>query len=153
MTHTKKEFPVAALENGTVIDHIPPDQLFKVVSLLRLDAAVSRITIGNNLSSKRMGKKGIIKIADKFFEENEINRISLIAPTVKLNIIHDYKVTEKKTVTLPDELINIVKCANPNCITNNEPMGTRFYVTDKKNVTIKCRYCERVAEKEDIEIL
>ena len=153
MIDIKKEFPVAALENGTVIDHIPSDQLFKVVALLRLDAVTSRVTIGNNLDSKRMGKKGIIKIADKFFEENEINRISLIAPTVKLNIIRNYEVVEKKMVTLPDELTNIVKCANPNCITNNEPMGTRFYITDKKNITIKCRYCERVAEKEDIELL
>ena len=152
MIDANRELPVAALENGTVIDHIPSDQLFKVVSLLRLDLVTSRITIGNNLDSKRMGKKGIIKIADKFFEENEINRISLIAPTVKLNIIRDYKVVEKKTVTLPDEVLNIVKCANPNCITNNEPMKTRFHVTDKKNISIKCCYCERVVEKEDIEI-
>ena len=153
MADVKKELQVAALENGTAIDHIPPEQLFKVVSLLHLDMVSSRITIGNNLYSKRIGKKGIIKIADKFFEECEINRISLIAPTVKLNIIHNYEVVEKKSITLPDNLINIVKCANPKCITNNEPMGTNFHVTDKQRVILKCHYCERVVNKEEIEIL
>lgn len=153
MADIKRELQVAALENGTVIDHIPSDQLFKVVYLLHLDEITSRITIGNNLISNRIGKKGIIKIADKFFEECEINRISLIAPTVKLNIIRDFEVIEKKSVTLPDQLTNIIKCANPNCITNNEPTGTRFHVIDKQKVIVKCHYCERVAEKEDIEIL
>lgn len=100
----KRELQVAALENGTVIDHIPCDQLFKVVSLLQLDKTNSRITIGNNLDSKRIEKKGIIKIADKFFEESEINRISLIAPTVRINIIRNYEVIEKKNVVLPDKI-------------------------------------------------
>ncbi|MDR2475922.1 MAG: aspartate carbamoyltransferase regulatory subunit [Bacteroidales bacterium] len=152
MDEIKKELQVAALENGMVIDHIPPEQLFKVVSLLHLEDVSSRITIGNNLDSKRIGKKGIIKIADKFFEENEINRISLIAPASKLNIIRNYKVIEKKPISLPDNLINIVKCANPKCITNNEPMETNFQVIDKQQVVIKCHYCERVLTKDEIEI-
>lgn len=153
MADIKKELQVAALENGTVIDHIPPEQLFKVVSLLQLDTLSSRLTIGNNLDSQRIGKKGIIKISDKFFEEYEINRISLIAPTVKFNVIRNYEVCEKKDILLPDNLFNIIKCANPKCITNNEPMKTNFHVIDKKNVTIQCHYCERVIAKDDIEIL
>ncbi|GHV07702.1 hypothetical protein FACS1894160_0730 [Bacteroidia bacterium] len=100
-----------------------------------------------------MGKKGILKISDKFFEEEEINRISLIAPSVKLNIIRDYEVVEKKLVQLPDELKGIVKCNNPVCITNNEPMRTYFKVIDKDNVTIKCHYCELKIQKEDIVLL
>jgi aspartate carbamoyltransferase regulatory subunit len=99
-----------------------------------------------------MGKKGIIKIADKFFLEDEINRIALIAPNVVLNVIRDYEVVEKKTVELPDELINLVKCNNPKCITNNEPMATRFDVIDKEKGTIKCHYCERKINKEDIHL-
>ncbi|MCD7972767.1 MAG: aspartate carbamoyltransferase regulatory subunit [Candidatus Azobacteroides sp.] len=153
MNDIKKELQVAALENGTVIDHIPPEQLFKVVSLLHLDNVSSRITIGNNLESQRIEKKGIIKIADKFFEESEIDKISLIAPTVKLNIIRNYEVVEKKDITLPDTLLNTVKCANPKCITNNEPMQTHFHVIDKTRVRIKCHYCERVLNKDEIEIL
>ena len=148
----KKELQVAALENGTAIDHIPPEQLFKVAHLIGLSSMNNRITIGNNLESKKMGGKGVIKIADKFFEEEEINRIALIAPNVKLNIIHDYEVVEKKFISLPDELVGIVKCNNPRCITNNEPMPTYFYVTDKETGTIKCRYCEHKINKEDIVI-
>lgn len=100
----KKELQVAALENGTAIDHIPPSQLFKVASLLGLEKMNNTITIGNNFHSNKMGCKGMIKIADKFFEEDEINRIAMIAPNIILNIIRDYEVVEKKTVTLPDEL-------------------------------------------------
>lgn len=146
----KKELQVAALENGTAIDHIPPAQLFKVAHLIGLSSMDNRITFGNNLKSKKMGKKGMIKIADKFFAEDEINRIALVAPNVILNIIRDYEVVEKKFVSLPDELVGIVKCNNPQCITNNEPMQTHFYVVDKSLGTIKCRYCERKINKEDI---
>ena len=153
MTSNKKELEVAALENGTVIDHIPADALFKVVELLGLAHLPNSITIGNNLASQKIGKKGIIKIADKSFAEEEINRIAVVAPSVKLNIIHDYVVTEKKNVVLPDEIVGIVRCSNPKCITNNEPMATRFSVVSNEPIRLKCRYCERVMEKGDIELL
>jgi len=146
----KRELQVAALENGTAIDHIPPSQLFKVAKLLGLENMDNTITIGNNFQSKKMGCKGVIKISDKFFEEDEINRIALIAPKVILNIIRDYEVVEKKTVTLPDELVGLVKCNNQKCITNKEPMPSRFEVIDKEKGTIKCHYCERKINKEDI---
>ena len=94
--------------------------------------------------------KGVIKISNMFFEEDEINRIALIAPKVILNIIRDYEVVEKKTVTLPDELVGLVKCNNPKCITNNEPMPSRFEVKDKEKGTIKCRNCDRKINKDDI---
>jgi aspartate carbamoyltransferase regulatory subunit len=153
MKKKKTEFQVAALQNGTAIDHIPSEQLFKVVSLLGIEKLKTRVTIGYNLSSKKMGTKGILKIADKFFEEDEINRISLIAPTVNLNIIKDYEVIEKKQVQLPDVIKGIVKCNNPKCITNTEPMKTVFEVVDKQNVTLKCHYCELKIKKEDIVLL
>jgi aspartate carbamoyltransferase regulatory subunit len=153
MINNNKELQIAALQNGTVIDHIPSEQLFKVVSLLDIEKLNTPVTIGYNLDSKKMGKKGILKISGKFFEQDEINRISLIAPAVKLNIIRDYEVAEKKLVQLPDELRGIVKCNNPKCITNNEPMKTHFIVTDKKNVTLKCQYCELKVKKEDIVLL
>ena len=146
----RTELQVAALKNGTAIDHIPPEQLFKVVALLQLDHLKNPITIGNNLESKKMGSKGIIKIADKFFEESEINRIALVAPNVNLNIIRNFEVVEKKKVTLPDEISDIVMCNNPKCITNNEPMGTRFHVADKEKVELQCHYCKVKISKEDI---
>jgi len=153
MAQKNKELQVAALQDGTAIDHIPSEQLFKVVSLLGIENLKVRVTIGYNLSSKKMGSKGILKISDKFFEEDEINRISLIAPTVNLNIIKDYEVIEKKRVQLPDVIKGIVKCNNPKCITNNEPMKTVFSVIDKQNVTLQCHYCELKIKKEDIVLL
>ncbi|MDR0844152.1 MAG: aspartate carbamoyltransferase regulatory subunit [Tannerella sp.] len=146
----KRELQVAALENGTAIDHIPPEQLFKVASLLELDKMNNQITIGNNFQSKKMERKGVIKIADKFFKEDEINRIALVAPNVVLNVIRGYQVVEKKRVSLPNRLEGLVKCNNPKCITNNEPMVSRFDVIDLEKVTIKCAYCERRINKEDI---
>lgn len=153
MNKNKQALQVAALRNGTVIDHIPAEKLFTVVSLLGLEHMENNITIGFNLESKKLGTKGIIKIADKFFCDEEINRISVVAPHVKLNIIRDYEVIEKKEVRMPDDLKGIVKCANPKCITNNEPMGTLFHVTDKENCVLKCHYCEKEQRKEEIVIL
>lgn len=149
----KKELQVAALENGTVIDHIPSDKLFTVVSLLNLKDMDSNITIGYNLESKKLGKKGIIKIADKFFTDEEINRISVVASNIKLNVIRNYAVVEKKETIMPDELKGIVKCNNPKCITNNEPMQTWFHVTDKEKGLLKCHYCEKEQQKDNIKLI
>lgn len=153
MNDNKQALQVAALKDGTVIDHIPSDKLFMVVSMLELAKMDNNITIGFNLESKKFGKKGIIKIADKFFCDEEINRIAVIAPNVKLNEIRDYKVVQKKTVEVPDTLHHIVRCANPNCITNNEPMKTLFRVIDKENVVLKCHYCEKELHRKDIRII
>lgn len=148
-----KELQVAALENGTAIDHIPTEAVFKVVTLLKLQSLKNRITIGNNLKSNKMGAKGLIKVSNKFFREDELNRIALVAPNVNLNIIRDFEVVEKKKVVLPDEIIEIVKCNNPKCITNNEPMKTRFHVVDKEKVVLQCHYCELKINKEEVVLL
>ena len=150
MPEIRTEMQVAALCSGTAIDHIPSKQVFKVVSLLKLETLKNRITIGNNLDSKKMGTKGIIKIEDKFFEEEEINRIALVAPNVVLNIIRDYQVVDKKRVELPKIITDIVKCNNPKCITNNEPMHTRFEVIDNNKIELNCLYCGLKIQKSDV---
>ncbi|HCT31281.1 MAG TPA: aspartate carbamoyltransferase regulatory subunit [Bacteroidales bacterium] len=148
-----KQLSVSAIQNGTVIDHIPAQNLFKVITILGLDKIGSQITFGTNLESKRMGKKAIIKIADKYFEKDEINRIAMVAPLAKLNIIKDYNVVDKMLVEVPEEIGGIVKCMNPKCITNNEKVNTRFKVVDKKNVSLKCHYCEKITDQEHMEYL
>ncbi len=152
MEKNKKELHVAALCNGTAIDHIPSERVFDVVTLLGLEKLGNPITIGSNLESKKMGKKGIIKIADKFFAEDEINKIALIAPRVILNIIKDYEVVEKKRVELPHIIKGIAKCSNPKCITNNEPMQTCFEVRDNER-ELRCHYCDVKINRTDIELL
>lgn len=137
----REELQVAALRNGTVIDHIPSDKVFDVVNLLGLDRMKTAVTIGYNLKSSKMGTKGIIKVADKFFSDEELNQLSVITPNASLCIIRDFEVVGKKKVEMPDELVGIVKCSNPKCISNNEPMATRFHAIDKENGILKCHYC------------
>ena len=152
----KKELAVAALRNGTVIDHIPSKALFRAVKILGLSEMDNNITIGYNLDSKKLGKKGIIKVADVEFDKDVIDRISLIAPTAVVNVIRDYEVIEKRPVSLPEMAIDIVKCGNPKCISNNEPMKTRFDVIAgdaEKETVLKCHYCNHSVEATKAQIL
>lgn len=153
MTTNKKELAVAALQNGTVIDHIPSSMLFKAVKILGIENIKSHVTIGNNLESRKLGKKGIIKVADVLFPEATLNRIALIAPSAKVNIIRDFEVVEKHQVSLPDTIVGIVKCSNPKCITNNEPMKTRFEVVNREESTIRCHYCGHIVNCNDAQII
>ena len=148
-----KQLSVSAIKEGTVIDHIQATALLKVVSLLKLDKLDTMITIGNSLGSNKLGKKGIIKLSKVFFKDDEINRIALVAPCAKLNIIRDYDVVEKRVVEIPDEIIGIVKCVNPKCITNNQVVTTRFEVISKSEVKLKCHYCEKITDQDNIEII
>lgn len=148
-----KERLVAAIENGTVIDHIPADKTYQVAQVLKLHELTQPITIGYNFPSQKVGKKGIIKVSDKFFTEEEISRLSVVAPNVVLSIIRDYKVTEKKKVETPDELRGIVKCNNPKCVTNNEPMDTVFHVVNKEKGTVRCHYCDHEQDMKDVALV
>ena len=114
---SRKELVVSALENGTVLDHIPAENVYKALDILNLKGVESQITIGINLASRIYGKKGIIKIADKFFEDEELNKLALIAPKATVNIIRDFKIVEKKKLVMPAEIIGIAKCKNPKCVT------------------------------------
>ncbi len=149
----RKQLSVSAIENGTVIDHVPARALFKVIQILGLDHIENQITFGTNLESKKLGKKAIIKISGIYFEDQDINRIALVAPEAKLNIIRDYEVVEKKVVEVPDNITGIAKCMNPKCITNFEPVKTRFKVISKKNVALKCHYCEKITTQETLQII
>lgn len=143
MTH--KELLVSALENGTVLDHIPAENVYKALDLLELKGVESQITIGINLASKIYGKKGIIKIADKFFKDDELNKLALIAPKATVNIIRDFKVVEKKKLETPAEVIGIAKCKNPKCVTNHQPIRTHFTtVKNGDEISLKCHYCEKI---------
>ena len=119
----REELMVAAIKNGTVIDHIPSSKLFEVVNLLHLEQIDnSSIMMGYNLQSKKHGTKSIIKVSDKFFTDAELNQLSVVAPNVSLCVIRDYEVVEKKKVSLPQEIKGIVSCANTKCITNLHPL-------------------------------
>ena len=148
-----KQLIVNAIKNGTVIDHIPAKNLFKVISILGLENIDSQITFGTNLDSKRLGSKAIVKIADKYFLDEEVNKIALVAPQAKLNIIRDYEVIEKRVVEVPESISGIVRCVNPKCITNMEEVKTKFIVIVKNDVALKCHYCEKITHQDQMVII
>lgn len=148
----KSILEVSAIENGTVIDHIPAERLFDVMHLLGLDKINNRLTFGTNLESKRIGTKAIIKVADLHISAEEINKIVVFAPNVRISYIENSEVKEKVKVSVPDTITGNVMCANPMCITNHQPIQTKFKVVNKEKLSIKCQYCERVTYKEQFKI-
>jgi aspartate carbamoyltransferase regulatory subunit len=153
MPEPRKELKVSAIENGTVIDHIPSNSVFQVVRILDLDECDEQILFGTNLESKKYGTKGIVKVSNLYFEDIDINKIALAAPTATLIVIKDFQVIEKKHVTVPDAISHFVKCVNPKCITNHEDVPTRFNVVDKADIKLQCAYCEKVTDKMNMEFI
>ncbi len=146
-----KKLRVDAIKEGTVIDHIPANKALDVIKILALKET-DVITIGTNFPSKKHTKKDIIKIENKELTEQEVNKIALIAPNASLNIIKNYKVVKKIKVSLPEVLEGIIRCPNPNCITNKESVTSRFFVVSKKPVKVRCAYCERIFSSDEIEL-
>jgi aspartate carbamoyltransferase regulatory subunit len=150
MSEKVKELKVSAIENGTVIDHIPASALFQVIKMLKLDVFDQMVLFATNLESKKYGSKGIIKVSNKFFEPEDLNKIALVAPHASIIEIRDFQVANKTQVEIPDTIKGIVKCFNPNCITNIEIITTRFTVIDKEETRLKCHYCEKITIKKNI---
>jgi aspartate carbamoyltransferase regulatory subunit len=153
MKAKKEQLVVSAIKDGTVIDHIPAGLLFNVIDILGLQKIGNQITFGTNLESKKLNKKAIIKVSEVYFRKDDLDRIALVAPQVKINIIKDYEVVEKKIVEVPDHIEGIAKCVNPMCITNNQNVPTKFDVISKEPVSLKCQYCEKITDRNNIVIL
>jgi len=153
MDKETRELKVTAIEHGTVIDHIPANNVFRVIRILNLDTIETQVLFGINLESHKYGKKGIIKVSNLFFEREEINKIALVAPTATLIVIRDFKVVSKTQVEVPEIVDKIVKCFNPNCITNHENIPTHFKVIDKDELKLRCHYCEKITARNNIAFL
>lgn len=150
MTETDMKLRVTPIGNGTVIDHIPPGQALNVLRILGIDRTTeATISVLMNVSSRRSGKKDIVKVEDRELKEEEVNKISLIAPGATINIIRDQRVVEKYTVDMPDLIVGVVRCPNPSCISNtSEPIKSQILVKSKNPVILRCVYCEQpIAEK------
>jgi aspartate carbamoyltransferase regulatory subunit len=149
----KKHLNVNAIENGIVIDHIPANNVFKVLHILNLENNKNQVLFGDNLDSLKYGKKGLIKVSNTYFDTLEINKIALVAPTATIIEIRNFEVVSKKQVQVPDDILEIVKCFNPNCITNAESIPTRFRIVDKEEMRLQCHYCEKITVKSNIVFL
>lgn len=155
MNKKRTELKVSAIRNGTVIDHIPSDVVYQVFGILSLDRTDNQVYLGTNLESKKYGKKGIIKISNQYFEDEEISKVALVAPMATLIEIKDYEVTRKEEVHLPEKVTKVVKCINPKCVTNNQKVPTIFTVTEDHNGEMKlfCKYCEKTMAQQNIEFI
>ncbi|MDD3738934.1 MAG: aspartate carbamoyltransferase regulatory subunit [Lentimicrobiaceae bacterium] len=150
----KVKLSVSAIENGTVIDHIPATNVFRVIRILNLEFDTQhQLLFGDNLRSQKYGKKGLIKVSDKFFEDKEINKIAIVAPTATIIEIRNYEVVSKKQVEVPNEIINIARCVNPNCITNIENITPHLRIIDSKEMRLQCHYCEKITTQKNLSFI
>jgi aspartate carbamoyltransferase regulatory subunit len=139
---------VRRIKEGTVIDHIDEGKGLQVLAALRIDGGDgSLITIALNVPSGKFKKKDIIKVENKFLVDDDTNKLAVIAPKATINIIKNYKLVEKRRVSLPNEIDRIFRCSNPECITNSqEHIESIMDVMDKEGRVLKCRYCGRVLD-------
>jgi aspartate carbamoyltransferase regulatory subunit len=142
---TEMELKVRPIKNGTVIDHIAGGQALNVLKILGISRTTeATLSVVMNVQSKKEGKKDIVKVEDRELKEEEVNRIALIAPHATINIIRNYMVVDKRHVDLPDEIVGVVRCQNPSCISNTkEPIESRMRVKAKNPVLLRCLYCEQ----------
>lgn len=140
-----KEMRVRPIKHGTVIDHITAGQALNVLKILGISGTTTAVvSVAMNVPSGVLGSKDIVKIEGRELKEEEVDRISLIAPDATINIIRDFEVIDKHRVELPGHLEGVIKCDNPNCISNtSEPVISKFTV-NKKPVELRCIYCDHV---------
>ena len=148
----KKEIKIPAIKDGSVIDHIPSRSTFKIMKLVDPQEYTHTISLALNLDSKRQGKKGVIKLTNRTLTAEEVSKIAILAPKATVSIIKDYKVEKKIEVKVPKEIKKIVKCSNPNCITNLEDVDTSFNLEEEEPLKLRCAYCERTMKRDDIKL-
>lgn len=134
---------IDSIENGYVIDHIPAGKGMRVYEILNLSKLSCQVAIITNAKSKKNEVKDIVKINDLI--DLDLDVIAYIAPQATVNVIKDNVRIEKRKLTLPKELKNIIKCPNPRCICNNEQIPHIFKLTDNAG-TFRCLYCETKAK-------
>lgn len=149
---SEMELHVSKIKDGTVIDHITGGHALDVAKILGITGREKRIiTIAINVPSKLYKAKDIVKIEGRELNPQEVHKIALLAPHATINIIRNYKVVEKQRVKLPSMVEDIIKCANPACISNsNEPVQAKFYVEGEEPLLLKCHYCGFIIEKKDV---
>jgi aspartate carbamoyltransferase regulatory subunit len=148
-----KELKISAIREGTVIDHIPAKNTFKVAEILGLAKHENVTSIATNLQSKKMKLKGIVKVGGRELTEDEVNKVALLAPEATVSIIKEYTVKRKFPLKTPDKVYGIIKCSNPKCITNADEVKTRFSIIHKKPLEARCDYCERVMKEDELILL
>lgn len=153
MMAKREEQIVRRIRNGTVIDHITSGQALNVLKILGIRGGEDyTVAMGMNVDSKRFRKKDILKIEGRELAPGEVDRIALIAPKATINTIKDYRVKKKVKVKLPEHIKGIIRCTNPNCISNKvrEPVTPSFKVSSRTPIMLICKYCGAHISQEDV---
>ncbi len=147
-----KQYAVAAICNGTVIDHIQAGNALKIVKLLRLSEHQKLVTLGLNLPSNRLGMKDLIKVEDRKLDPEEVNQVALFATKATISIIENYEVVQKYPISIPDTIRGFISCTNTRCISNHEKIQSYLYVIQKmdQSVKLRCHYCRKNISQEEI---
>lgn len=145
----KDDIRLTPISNGTVLDHLRVGSALKILEILKLNTEYA-ITLAINTESAKLGRKDLLFIEDKELTSDEINKIALIASGATLNIIKDSNVASKQKIALPKQANDIIKCINPNCITNAESISTKFTISSNPVLKARCFYCEREMNESEI---
>jgi aspartate carbamoyltransferase regulatory subunit len=148
-----EELIVRRIKDGTVIDHIPAGQALNVLRILGVRGGEGyTVATVMNVESSKLGRKDIVKLENRELALDEVNKIALVAPEATINTIRDYRVVKKTKVKLPDEIEGIIKCVNPNCISNQvrEPVVPRFVVISRNPALLGCKYCGAYITQRDL---
>ena len=151
MTVLQRTWPVSAIRNGTVIDHIAAGQALKIVRLLKLAQHQKLVTLGLNLPSQSLVYKDLIKVEERELTPDEANKVAILAPKATINIIHEYEVAKKFQVQIPLFLAGVLNCPNPRCVSNHENVHTWFHISQRQNnILMQCKFCRKSFSQHDI---
>ena len=132
---------IDSIKDGIVLDHIKAGKSMDIYRYLGLDQLDCSVAIIKNVPSNKMGKKDILKIADNF--DINLDVLGYVDPDITVCYIKDYEIVEKRHVELPEQIVNIIRCKNPRCITAEErDIDHIFKLTDRENRIYRCIYCE-----------
>ena len=133
---------IEPIQNGVVIDHIEAGRAMQLYRLLKLGSLDASVALIKNVPSKKMGKKDIIKVECPI-EDLDLDILGFIDHNITVNIIKDEKIVAKKELKLPKQVVNVIKCKNPRCITSIEQgLDQIFVLADEENEVYRCKYCE-----------
>ena len=137
---------IDSIKNGFVLDHIKPEKGMEIYRLLGLDEVDGTVALIRNAVSKRMGRKDIIKV-DAEELDIDLGVLGYVDPDITINVIENEKLVKKYRPELPEQIVDVVKCKNPRCITSTEQeLKHIFKLTDRENRTYRCVYCESRAK-------
>ena len=138
---------VTSIQNGIIIDHVPAGTALKVLEYLKIDPAKTKLALIMNTDSHMFGTKDIIKIeSEEEAETIDLDVLGLVARTATVGIVRGGKIVENKQPTLPEHVVNIIKCVNPRCVTTTEPAVQMFHLVHSDRQEYRCDYCDEDAK-------